>query len=204
MHFQHIESISWHTGNISGGNPPSFPPHTVQRWHLTAYCEPKVQNPTQTLVWVKENVHGILIELPLPNPNINVVIWHPTVHMRVRMPPRNIRQLKAWAIPLIWTPKWAETLILGICHGIFIEPPPKSKYQNWYLTLCCGLVVQNPTKALMSVKDPDNIFELTLKWASTLPSVGNFPCDIYRVSLPLGFKSKVFKRKIGKPNNIKL
>jgi hypothetical protein len=49
------------------------------------------------------------------------------------------------------------------------------------LTTVCGLVVQNPTKALMSVKDPDNIFELTPKWASTLPSVGNISCDIYRV-----------------------
>jgi hypothetical protein len=87
--------------------------------------------------------------------------------------------------PFDWNPKWAGTLMLGIFHGILIEPPPpKSKYQSWYLIPCCGLEVQNPTKAIKSVKDPDNIFELTPKWASTVPSVGNFSCDIYRVPPP--------------------
>jgi beta-lactamase regulating signal transducer with metallopeptidase domain len=34
------------------------------------------------------------------------------------------------------------------------------KYQNWYLTPCCGLEVHCPTSALKSVKDPGNTFNL--------------------------------------------
>jgi hypothetical protein len=53
-------------------------------------------------------------------------------------------------------------------------PPKKSKHQNSYLTPCCGLEVQNPTQALKSVKSPGNTFDLSPKWARTLPSVGKF------------------------------
>jgi hypothetical protein len=41
----------------------------------------------------------------------------------------------------------------------YLCPPPKSKYQSWYLTPC-GLEVQNPTQALKSVKGPGNTFHL--------------------------------------------
>jgi hypothetical protein len=57
------------------------------------------------------------------------------------------------------------------------------------------LEVQNPTKAIKSVKDPDNIFELTPKWASTLPFVGIFHVIFIESRPHLGFKSKVFKSK---------
>jgi hypothetical protein len=43
------------------------------------------------------------------------------------------------------------------------------KYQNWYLTLCCGFEVQKPTQALKSVKGPGNTFDWRPKWARTLP-----------------------------------
>jgi hypothetical protein len=48
------------------------------------------------------------------------------------------------------------------------------------LTPCCGLEVHKPTQALKSVKDPDNTFDLNLKWARTLPSLIYFSWDIYR------------------------
>jgi len=41
--------------------------------------------------------------------------------------------------------------------------------------------MQNPTKALKSVKGPGNTFDLNPEWERTLPSFGNFPWDIYRV-----------------------
>jgi hypothetical protein len=36
-------------------------------------------------------------------------------------------------------------------------------------------------KKLMSIKDPDNAFDLNPKWQRTLPSFGNFSWDMYRV-----------------------
>ena len=70
-----------------------------------------------------------------------------------------------------------------IVYGIFIEPLSPQlffKYQSWYLTPCCGLEVHYPTYALTSVKDPDNIFNLSPKWARTLPFLIYFSWDIYR------------------------
>ena len=58
--------------------------------------------------------------------------------------------------------------------GYLLTPPPQSKHQNRYLTPCCGLEVQNATQALKSVKSPGNTFDLSPKWARTLPSVGKF------------------------------
>jgi hypothetical protein len=39
------------------------------------------------------------------------------------------------------------------------------------LTPSCGLEVQKPTKALKSVKEPGNTFDLIPKWSRTLPSL---------------------------------
>jgi hypothetical protein len=52
-------------------------------------------------------------------------------------------------------------------HDIFIETPspPQNKKP------CCGLEVQKPTQALMSVKDTGNTFDLNPKWSRTLPSL---------------------------------
>jgi hypothetical protein len=46
MHIQHNESISGHTGNISGA-PPFFShtAHTIESQHLTPDCGSCVQNP---------------------------------------------------------------------------------------------------------------------------------------------------------------
>ena len=59
-------------------------------------------------------------------------------------------------------PKWERTLpsFDNFSWDIYSPPPPKSKYQSWYLTSCCGLEVQNPTKALKSFKDSDNTFDI--------------------------------------------
>jgi hypothetical protein len=48
------------------------------------------------------------------------------------------------------------------------------------LTPSCGLEVQKPTQALMSVKGPSNTFDLIPKWSRTLPSLIYFSWDIYR------------------------
>jgi hypothetical protein len=55
------------------------------------------------------------------------------------------------------------------------------------LTLCCGLEEQKPTQALKSVKGPGNTFDLSPKWARTLPFIKNG-----KVLDHLRFKSKVF------------
>jgi len=66
---------------------------------------------------------------------------------------------------------------LAIFHGIFIGTPKQSKY----LTTCCGLEVQNPTKALKSVKGSDNTIGLNPKCERSWPYFGNFSWYIYRV-----------------------
>jgi hypothetical protein len=52
------------------------------------------------------------------------------------------------------------------------------------LTPCCGLEVQKPTQALKSVKGPGKTFDLSPKWARTLPSLIYFSWDINRDFLP--------------------
>jgi hypothetical protein len=49
--------------------------------------------------------------------------------------------------------------------------PPKSKYQGCNLTPCCGLERNYATYVLKSVKDPGNTFNVSPKWARTLPSL---------------------------------
>jgi hypothetical protein len=39
--------------------------------------------------------------------------------------------------------------------------------------------MQNPTEALKSDTGPGNTFDINPKWERTLPSVDNFPWDIY-------------------------
>jgi len=61
----------------------------------------------------------------------------------------------------------AWTLPLGILQCIFIETT--SQYQSWHLTPCCGLEVQNHIQTFKSVKDMGYTFDLSAKWARTLP-----------------------------------
>ena len=79
--------------------------------------------------------------------------------------------------------KWERTLASfgNFSWDIHSPSKTKSKYQSWYLTLCCGLEVQNPTQALKSVKGPGNTFDISPKWERTLSSFDNFSWDIYRV-----------------------
>jgi hypothetical protein len=96
----------------------------------------------------------------------------------VQNPTQVLKSVKVPGYIFDLSPKWERTLT--IFHGIFIRSPQKnSKYQSWYLTLCCGLEVQNPTQALKSVKGPGNIFDLNPKWERTLASFGNFSWDIH-------------------------
>jgi hypothetical protein len=43
-------------------NPP-HPTSTIQSWHLTPYCGPKVHNLTQTRIWVKDNTFYALFPM---------------------------------------------------------------------------------------------------------------------------------------------
>jgi hypothetical protein len=43
------------------------------------------------------------------------------------------------------------------------------------------LEVQNPTQALKSVESPCYTFDLNPEWGRTVPSLGIFSWDIYRV-----------------------
>ena len=77
--------------------------------------------------------------------------------------------------------KWLRTLssVGNLLWHIYTAPPPPpiliSKFE---------LEVQNPIKALKSVKGPGNTFELNSKWSRTLPSVCNFSWNIYTASPP--------------------
>jgi hypothetical protein len=53
------------------------------------------------------------------------------------------------------------------------DHPPQFvfKYQSSFLTPCCGLEGQKSTQKLKSVKDLGNTFDLSSKWARTLPSL---------------------------------
>ena len=64
-------------------------------------------------------------------------------------------------------PKWARTLLLRILQEIFTETIPQ--YRNSNLTPCCGLEVQKPTQTHKSVEGLGNTFDLSPKWARTLP-----------------------------------
>ena len=97
------------------------------------------------------------------------------VGLRCRNPHRHFTLLQSDKGPgntFDLNPKWARNQPLGIFHEIFIEPLPLStfffKYQNRYLTPCCGLEVQKPTQALASVKGPCITYDLNPKWARTL------------------------------------
>jgi hypothetical protein len=63
------------------------------------------------------------------------------------------------------------------------DHPPQFvfKYQSSFLTPCCGLEGQKSTQKLKSVKDLGNTFDLSSKWARTLPSLIYFSWDMYRV-----------------------
>jgi hypothetical protein len=65
------------------------------------------------------------------------------------------------------------------------------------LTPYCGLEVQKSTQALQSVKCQDNTFDLSSKWARTLPSLIYFSYDSYRDPPPKN-KSNI-KVDIGYP-----
>jgi hypothetical protein len=119
------------------------------------------------------------------NSNIKVDIWHRTVGLRCRNPPRQLGQLKTRPIPLIEVSSVQELCRPWyIFMGYLQRTPPLHnlffKYQSWYLTPCCGLEVRKPTQALKLVKDQGNTFDWNPKWTKTLPFSIYFSCDIYK------------------------
>ena len=117
--------------------------------------------------------HGVLIAPPQKKSKYRSWYLTPCCGLEVQDPTQALKSVKGPGNTFDLNPKWERTLP---SFGNFLwdtySPPPKkqSKYQSWYLTPCCVLEVQNPTQALNSVKDPGNIFDLSLKWERTLPS----------------------------------
>jgi hypothetical protein len=80
-------------------------------------------------------------------------------------------------------PKWERTVpSFGNFALDIYRVPCQFQISKLILPPYCGLKVQDPTQTLRSVKDPGNTFDLNPKWERTLPSLGNFAWDIYRVS----------------------
>ena len=61
------------------------------------------------------------------------------------------------------------------------RPRNKATNQSWYLTPCSGFEVQKPTQVLKAVIGLGKTFNLNPKWERTLPSVGNFSWNIFKV-----------------------
>jgi hypothetical protein len=99
--------------------------------------------------------------------------WYltPCCELEVHNPTEALKSVKGLGITFDLHPKWERTLPSFDIFGWVIcrVPPPKSKYQGWYLTPCCGFEVHNPTQALKSVKSIGNTFDLSPKWERTLP-----------------------------------
>jgi hypothetical protein len=188
-------------GNFSWDiHSPSKTKSKYQSWYLTLCCGLEVQNPTQALKSVKgpgntfdispkwertlssfDNFSWDIYRVPSQK-NSKYQSWYltPCCGLEVQNPTQVLKSVKVPGYIFDLSPKWERTLT--IFHGIFIRSPQKnSKYQSWYLTLCCGLQMQNTTQALKSVKGPGSAFDLNPKWERTLPSFGNFSWDIYRV-----------------------
>ena len=101
---------------------PSIKKIKYQSWYLTLYCGFEVQKPTEAHKSVKDpgNTFALIPKWSRTLPslicfswdiyrdppsiiffsNIKVDIWHPTVGLRCRNPPRHLSLLKARAIPL--------------------------------------------------------------------------------------------------------
>ena len=108
----------------------------------------------------------------------------PCCGLEVQKPTQALKSVKDPSNTFDLIPKWSRTLpsLIYFSWDINRAPPSKKiiKYQCWYLTPCCGLEVQKPTKALKSVKGPGNTFYWHSKWARTLPSLIYFSWNIYR------------------------
>jgi len=97
--------------------------------------------------------------------------WTPCCGLEVQNPTQTLKSVKGSGNTLIKSPSGKELFRpLAIFHGIFIGTPKKSKY----LTTCCGLEVQNPTKALKSVKGSDNTIGLNPKCERSLRPLAIF------------------------------
>jgi hypothetical protein len=110
-------------------------------------------------------------DLP-PQKKIKYQSWNLTPYcgLEVHKPTQELQSVKGPANTFDWNPKWARTLPSLIYFSCDIyrdlhSTKKKFKYQSWYLTPYCRLEVQKPTKALQSVKGPDNTFYLNPKWA---------------------------------------
>ena len=93
-------------------------------------------------------------------------------------PPRHLRQLPGNTFDL--NPKWERTLpSFGNFSLNMYRVPRQTQIWKFIFDTCCGLEVQNPTRALKSVKDQGNTFHLNYKWERTLPSLRNCSSNIY-------------------------
>jgi hypothetical protein len=74
--------------------------------------------------------------------------WYftPCCGLEVQYPTYTIKLFKVLGNTFDLSPKWQRTLhSFGNFSWDMYRVHPKSKYQSWYLTPCCGLEVQYPT-----------------------------------------------------------
>jgi hypothetical protein len=123
---------------------------------------------------------------PPPHFFFKYQIWYltPCCGFEVQRPTLALKSVKGPVHTFDVSPTWGRTLpsLMYFSWDIYKDPTPQFffKYQYWYLIPCCEFEVQNPTKALKSVKDLGNVFDLNPKWTRTLPSLIYFLWDIYR------------------------
>ena len=144
--------------------------------------------------------YGIFIETPLHNFFFKYQSWYLTSYcgLEVEKPTQALKSVKGSGNTIDINTKWSRTLpsLIYCSWAIYRDHPSikKIKYQCWYLTPCCGLEVQKPTQALLSVKGPGKTFEWNPKWARTLLSLIYFSWDIHRD--PLSIKTNQISKLI--------
>ena len=135
--------------------------------------DPKWARTLSSLIYFSWDIHRD----PLHKTKFKYQSWYvtPCFGLEMQKPIQALQSVKGPGNTFDWDPKMTRTLpsLIYCSWDIYRDPPPqkKFKYQSWYLTPCCGLEVQKPTQALLSVKGDGNTFDWGPKWARTLPSL---------------------------------
>jgi hypothetical protein len=165
-----------------------------QSWYLTPWCGLEGQKPTQALKSVKGsgNTFDLSPKLARTLPSLIYFSWN---IYRDPLSTKNNSNIKVHISHLWLKPQVSKNFasVIYCSWDIYRDPLQKNvfKYQSWYLTPCCGLEVQKPTQALMSVKGPGNTLDINPKWGRTLPFFIYFWWDINRDPPPQNIFSNI-------------
>jgi hypothetical protein len=102
------------------------------------FLKPTAECQISTLIFEKKNVEGVFINIPWKIYQGRQSSCPPLAKLKVL--PGSLTDLRARTLPSLIYFSW----------DIYRDLPPQFvfKYQNWYLTLCCGLEVLKPTAAV--------------------------------------------------------